>query len=212
MKEVFNKYINNKTKLEKYQQIGIIALIIVFAGTFGWIYEFIFYYFNGGCKEWYLQGGNFLPWINIYASGSLIVLLLTRKLKKHPILIFLIATLSTGIFEYFSGLLIYQFKDGLRLWDYNQEILNFGNIGGFVCLRSVLVFGISSLLLMYIVVPLFIYISQKMTKKTFLIISISLLSIILIDEFYNLVIARTFNLLRATQIYQKVGFKYVKFK
>ena len=31
MKEVFNKYINNKTKLEKYQQIGIIALIIVLA-------------------------------------------------------------------------------------------------------------------------------------------------------------------------------------
>ena len=51
-----------------------------------------------------------------------------------------------------------------------------------------------------------------MTKKAFLILSISLLSIILIDEFYNLIIARLFHLQRATQIYQHLGFKYVKFK
>jgi len=30
--------------------VGIFALIIVIAGIFGWLYEFVFYYFNGGMK------------------------------------------------------------------------------------------------------------------------------------------------------------------
>ena len=47
MKYVFNRYLNNSIKLEKWQIIGITSLIIVIAGVFGWIYEFIFYYFNG---------------------------------------------------------------------------------------------------------------------------------------------------------------------
>ena len=211
MKEVYNKYLNNKLKLNKEQLVGIICLIIVISGTFGWIYEFIFYYFNGGCKEFYMQGGNFLPWINIYAIGSIMIILLTRKVKRNPILVFLIAVLSTGLLEYFSGLAIYKLCDGLRLWDYNTEILNYGNIGGFVCLRSVLFFGISALLLIYLIVPFCIYLSKKINKKTFLIISIGLCSIVLFDELYNLIFARILNLPRASTIYKMLGFKYVKF-
>ncbi len=40
----------------------------------------------------------------------------------------------TGLLEYFSGLVIYKLI-GARYWDYNTEIWNFGNIGGFVCFR-----------------------------------------------------------------------------
>lgn len=209
MKEVFNKYINNEITYDKYQKIGIISLIIVISGIFGWIYEFIFYYFNGGMKEFYMQGGNFLPWINIYAIGACLILLLTYKFKKNPLLVFLISFFSTGILEYFSGLLIFKLLDGARFWDYNVEILNFGNIGGFVCLRSVLFFGISGLFLMYVVVPFIIYLSRKINKKTFLTISILLLSIILFDEIYNLIITKVFNLPSAIDIYKSVGIKYV---
>ena len=211
MREVFDKYINNKIKLDKLQILGIICLIIVISGTFGWIYEFIFYYFNSGCKIFYMQGGNFLPWINIYAIGSIMIILLTYKIKKNPILVFLIATLSTGVLEYFSGLVIYKLCNGLRLWDYNTEILNFGNIGGFVCLRSILFFGISALLLMYFILPFCIYLSKKINRKVFLTISITLCSIILFDELYNLIFARILNLPRASTVYKNLGFKYMKF-
>ena len=179
MKEVLKKYINDEIKLEKWQIVGIICLVIVISGLFGWIYEYIFYYFNGGMEKFYWRGGNFLPWINIYATGALIILITTKKLKKHPLLVFLVALLSTGLLEYFSGLVIYEFFGGLRFWDYNTEILNFGNIGGYVCLRSVTFFGLSALLLMYVIVPLCILISQKMNKKTFLILSITLCGIVL---------------------------------
>ena len=209
---MLQKYINDELKLEKYQLIGIISLVIVISGLFGWIYEFIFYYFNFGMKEFYWQGGNFLPWINIYAIGSIMILFLTRKIKKHPLLVFLISFISTGILEYVSGYLIYKLKDGLRLWNYNTEILNFGNIGGFVCLRSVLFFGLSALILIYIIMPLCITIATKLNKKTFLIISIALLSIVLFDELYNLIFARILSLPRARDIYSNIGINYMTYK
>ena len=211
MKEVFKKYQQNDIKLAKWQIISIICLIIVIAGMFGWIYEVIFYFFNGGMQKIYWRGGNFLPWINIYATGSIMIILLTHKLRKHPLLVFLIAVISTGILEYLSGLIIYELKDGLRLWDYNTEILNFGNIGGFVCLRSVTFFGISALFLMYFILPFCIYLSQKIKKKTFLIISISLCTIFMFDEFYNLIFARVWHLPRSTEVYKSLGFNYMNY-
>lgn len=212
MKEVLKKYINDEIKLEKWQIIGIVCLVIVISGLFGWIYEFIFYYFNGGMEKFYWRGGNFLPWINIYATGALIILITTRKIKKHPLLIFLISVLSTGLLEYFSGLVIYEFFGGLRFWDYNTEILNYGNIGGYVCLRSVGFFGLSALFLMYVIVPFCIFLSKKINKKTFLILSITLCGIVLFDEYYNLIFARILNTPRAHDVYAKIGFNFMNYK
>ncbi len=209
MKKFLNSYLNEKIELEKWQIIGIIFLVTVISGLFGWIYEFIFYFFDGGMKEFYWQGGNFLPWINIYAIGALLIILTTYKFRKKPLYVALIAALVTGILEYISGFIIYHLFDGLRLWDYNTEILNFGNIDGFICFRSIAFFALSSLILMYLIVPFCIYLSQKMSKKAFLTISITLFSIIMIDEIYNLLIARFFNLPRAYDIYYKMlGIKY----
>ncbi len=212
MKEKYKNYIENDCSFDTKSWVGIFCLLIVIAGVFGFLYEFIFYYFNGGMKEFYWRGGNFGPWINIYATGSIIVFILTYKYRKTPLKVFLISTISCGILEYFSGLGMYIIGNGKRCWDYNSEILNFGNIGGFVCLRSVLFFGLSSLLLIYAIIPLCFYLAKKMNKKVFLTISILLCSIILFDEFYNLIFARVLHLPRAYDVYSKLGFKYVKFK
>lgn len=211
MKEKLKDYIDNKHSFDKKTMIGIFSLIIVITGVFGFIYEFIFYYFNGGMKEFYYRGGNFLPWINIYAIGSLMIYFLTYKYRKNPLKVFLISFISCGLLEYVAGLGMYIIGDGMRCWDYNNEILNFGNINGFVCLRSVSFFGLSSLLLMYVIVPLVFNLAKKMNKKVFLIISITLCSIILFDEVYNLLIARIFDLPRASDVYSKLGFNYVHF-
>ena len=64
---MLKKYLNSDIKLNLKQKIIILSLVIVISGIFGWIYEFIFYYFNSGMKEFYMRGGNFLPWINIYS-------------------------------------------------------------------------------------------------------------------------------------------------
>lgn len=212
MKEKYRNYLNNKYSFDKLTWAGIFSLIIVIAGVFGFLYEYIFYYFNGGMKEFYWRGGNFLPWINIYATGSIMIYILTHKYKKNPLKIFLISFISCGILEYFSGLGMYIIGNGMRCWDYNNEILNFMNINGFVCLRSVSFFGLSALLLMYVIVPMCFYLAKHMNKKVFLTISFSLCTIIMIDEFYNLLFARLFKLPRASTIYKKIGIHYVSFK
>ena len=211
MKSKLKEYINKDYSFDRPTMLGIIALIIVLSGVFGWVYEFIFYYFNGGMKEFYYRGGNFLPWINIYATGSLIICFLGFKHRKNPLKIFLISVIATGLLEYIAGWGLYTFGNGFRCWDYNTEILNFGNINGYVCLRSVLFFGLSSLLLIYGIVPMCISLSQKLDRKTFLIISFSLCFIFLADELYNLIIAKLFSLPRASDVYKSIGFKYMEF-
>lgn len=210
MRSKYLKYLNEDIKFDKETMIGIFCLLVVITGMFGFFYEFIFYYFNGGMKTFYWRGGNFLPWINIYATGSIMIYLLTYKDRKKPLKVFLVSVITTGILEYFSGLVMDKIA-GKRCWDYSQEILGALNINGYVCLRSVLVFGVFSLLLIYIVLPLIFYIAKKSNKKVFVTTSIILCSIIMIDEFYNLLIARIFHLPRAYNVYSKLGVPYVKF-
>ncbi len=196
--------------LEKYQKIGILLLVVVISGFFGWVYEFIFYFFDGGMNGFYMQGGNFLPWINIYAIGALVILLTTWRLRKYPWAVFLISVVTTGIVEFVGGWLVYTIGNGTRYWDYNTEILNFGNIEGFVCLRSVLFFGVSALILTYIIVPFCIKLARGMGKKAFLALSISLFSVVMVDEIYNMLASHVFGWPDAMEFYRSLGFKYLE--
>lgn len=206
---MYKDYLEKNHSFDKKTMLGIFCMIIVIGGVFGFLYEYLFYFFNGGMKEFYYRGGNFLPWINIYATGSVMIYILTYKYRKNPLKVFLISAISTGLLEYFSGLEIYIIGDGLRYWDYNTEILNFGNINGFVCLRSVMFFGLSALLLMYVIVPFCFHVASKSNKKVFLIVTISICSIFLADEFYNLIFTRIFNLPNAIKIYKSLGVNYM---
>lgn len=107
IKEYLKKYRNEDTKLNKKELIIIFCLVFVVSGCFGWLYEFIFYWMNSGFKTFYLQGANYLPWINIYMYGSFLIIFLTYKRRKHPLQVFLISALSTGILEYLTGYIIY---------------------------------------------------------------------------------------------------------
>lgn len=196
-----------EVKLEKYQKVGVFLLTVVIAGFVGWLYEFVFYFFNGGCKTWYMQGGNLLPWINIYAIGAILIVATTYKVRKYPWAVFLTSVVVTGLVELVGGWLVYTLGNGTRYWDYNTEILNFGNIGGFVCLRSVLVFGISALFLVYVVVPFCVRLSQKMSKRAFLILSISLFSLVMLDEVSNLVL-KNLGQPTAMDFWRGLGIKY----
>lgn len=208
-REVFHDYFNDTIKLEKWQWVGIMMLLVVFAGFFGWAYEFIFYYFDGGMGKFYMQGGNFLPWINIYAIGAILIVLTCWKIRRHPWAVFLVAFFVTGLLELVAGWLVYIVGNGTRYWDYNTEILNFGNIGGFVCLRSVLVFGISALFLMYVVVPVGIWLSQRMSKRAFLTLAITVFTLVMLDEVYNILASKFFGWPDAMDFYRSMGWKYL---
>lgn len=208
--DVFCNYKSGKIKLERYQAVGIILLIVVIAGFIGWIYEAIFYFFDSGAEKFYMQGGNFFPWINIYAIGALLILFATWKLRQKPWAVFVVAVALTGMLELVAGWLVYTIGNGTRYWDYNQEMLNFGNIGGFVCLRSVLAFGVSALFLMYVVVPWLIMVAQKMPKRIFLVLAVTLFSFVMLDESVNLIL-KNLDMPTAIDFYKSLGLEYKNF-
>ena len=209
LREVFREYMKGETKLERWQWAGLVMLLVVFAGCFGWLYEFIFYYFDGGTGDFYMQGGNFLPWINIYAIGAVPIVLCCWKLRQYPWVVLLLSMVIAGVVEFVGGWLVYVIGGGTRYWDYNVEIWNWGNIEGFVCLRSVLVFGFSSLFLMYVVVPFFLWLMGKMSKRAFMTLAITLFVLVMVDEVYNLLASKFFDWPDAMDFYRSLGWKYL---
>ena len=204
------KYKDN-IKLDSKQKIEIYCLIIIIGGIFGFVYEYLFYYFNGGMKHFYWRGGNFLPWINIYALGGILIYKLFFKDRKSPIKVFIKSTLLCGLLELLSGVILYKLTGGMRFWNYNTEILNFGNIYGFICLRSILFFGISGLILIYGIIPCCYLLVKKFNNNIFFYLIILLCSIFILDELYNSVLAKLINTKTATDIYKSIGFHFMNF-
>lgn len=158
--------------------IYILILVMVLSGIFGFIYETFFYRIDLG--YFVKRGSTFGPWIPIYAWGGLLITVITYRFKNKPWLVFIINCIVTGVLEYVTGYVLNEFY-GVRLWDYNTEIWNFGNINGYICLRSVLFFGISSLFLIYGIIPMLKKLATKITDKNLAIISITLGILFLLD-------------------------------
>lgn len=199
------KYKNGELKLEKYQKIGILLLIWVLAGFAGWVWEESLNLVGHG--EFVIKGGNLLPWLNIYAYGAMLIMLVSYKLRKHPVAVFIVSALATGLLELFAGWLVYTIYDGARYWDYRGEWWGIGNINGFVCPASALAFGLGALALMYGLLPWCIKIAQKMPKRAFLTLTITLFSLVMLDDITNLIL-KTFGLPTAMNFYESLGLKY----
>ena len=197
-------------KLDQWQWLGVVLLIISLAGFIGWVWEFILMEVEGGFQNLYVNGGNLLPWMNIYAYGAVIILLVCYRLRKHPWLVFLSGAISTGLLELFAGWLVYVMYNGARYWDYSTSWIGIGHINGFVCPASACVFGLGAVLLIYCLLPRCISLAQHMTRKKFLTLAIALFSIIIIDDAINLTLknldmptAQDFYLNRGWVIFEK---------
>ena len=143
----------------KKETILKLILLFIIGGIFGFIYETIFYRIDLG--YFVKRGTSFGPWIPIYAYGALLIYALTKK-SNNNIKTFLISGIGCGVLEFIVGFLIFHLLN-IRMWDYNTEILNFGNIGGYVCLRSVLFFGLSGVFLKNIINPVIDNIIKNIT-------------------------------------------------
>ena len=196
---------SDKINLKTYQKVGVGFLVFAIAGFVGWVYEFLLAWAENG--QIYMKGGNLLPWINIYAFGALLIFPLTYKFLKKPWAVFLISALVTGTLEGLAGGLVFVIGNGTRYWNYDYGIWNIGSINGFVCLLSVTIFGLSALLLMYVVLPFCIMLATRMSKRAFLTLAISLFVLIMADEITNLTL-KNLGQPTAMDLYQSLGLEY----
>ncbi|HQC83956.1 MAG TPA: DUF975 family protein [Bacilli bacterium] len=129
---------------------SILDLILMFfmASFGGWLWEVFFNYINyGGFVN---RGSLHGPWLPLYGFGSIIVLLVLRKYRDDYVKQFMGSLILCGSLEYFTGLYLETVMH-LRWWDYDYYFLN---IGGKVCLESLLLFGFGGCLLVYVLAPI----------------------------------------------------------
>ena len=155
--------------LTQKQIILAVGLIFVIAGISGWIYEELFYRINDGYFS--RRGQGIGPWLPIYAFGTVILLYATAPVKESLWKVVLLCGLISGVFEYLVGWALYRCFGGLRLWDYNTERWNWGNIGGFVCLRSVLVFASAAPVMIYTLVPLMGKLARTLSDSAYTLVT-----------------------------------------
>lgn len=172
---------DNKLKKRKKKEIDkttiICTYIIIFliGAIVGFIYEELFCLIID--KELVKRGFLYGPYLPVYGFGAIIMTYLLKRFKKDPLIVFLLAMLITGIVEYITGYLMFTIYHR-SWWDYTGLLLN---INGYVCLRSVLTFGIGGLLLIYIIEPFVSDLSTKVNNNKYLKVSVLIVSIFVID-------------------------------
>lgn len=161
--------------VEKQNEIFNIIEIFFVASIIGWIYEMIFY----KVTENILENRGFLygPYVPVYGFGAILIVLLLKRFKKNPLILFLGMTLVTGVLELIVG----EFMVAIwhkRWWDYTGLFLN---IDGQVCLRSVLSFAIGGLGLIYLIEPYINKFNEKISNKSKKALCIAIIAIMIID-------------------------------
>lgn len=156
--------------------IAFYFLFYIVCAMFGFLYEEIFYFLTHGhfIKCGFLYG----PYLPIYGWGSLLMVLFLKRYKKRPWLVLLFGTLVAGLLEYYAGYFMFQIWHQ-RWWDYSDFAFN---IDGFVCLQSVMVFGIGSIFILYVLEPLFRKHIAKISTKRIQIYAICFWLLFLIDN------------------------------
>lgn len=156
----------------------LIFMIVVLSAIGGFLYEEFFYRIDLG--KWVKRGICIGPWITIYGAGGFLMMSATLKIR-NALVVFLVSFFVCGILEFLAGFLIYHIFHA-RLWDYNTEIWNFGNIGGYVCLRSCGFFAFAGIFQKYVLIPSVKFAAKKMKKIAFNSISAFFFTTFVIDS------------------------------
>lgn len=176
-KENFN--FDFKTNICKY------IMIFLAGGIAGWIYELIFCLIYDG--ELVNRGFLYGPYLPVYGFGAIFLVILLKRFKKNPLIIFFSAMIITGVLEYFTGYAMWNIYHR-TWWDYDGLFLN---IDGYVCLRSVLTFAVGSILLVYVIEPLINKLISSISMRKMIYSSVFIVCMLLVDLICTLTFRNT---------------------
>ncbi|MCI8264976.1 MAG: putative ABC transporter permease [Lachnospiraceae bacterium] len=118
-----------------------------------WLFFFYFYCFLGWVWEtcyvsvlkakWVNRGFMRGPFLPIYGSGAVVVLIFTLPFRTNAGLVFLVGMTSATLLEYFTGVAMEKMFH-VRYWDYSSQRWN---LNGHICVTSSLAWGAFSMIL-----------------------------------------------------------------
>lgn len=122
------------------------------------------------------------PWLPIYGTGGVIILVLLKKLREKPALEFVAAMVLCGCLEYFSSWYLEMTHDGQRWWDYTGYFLN---INGRICAEGLLTFGLGGLTIVYLLAPALDNLLSRIDARKLGIVAAVLLVLYCADQVYS---------------------------
>ena len=169
---------SNFSFLRNYTVWTLFLLFITFCFV-GWAWEVGLHFLQTG--EFANRGTLHGPWLPIYGTGGIIVLLLCSRFRKKPVLEFITAIVLCGILEYFSGWYL-EAKYHQRWWSYDGYFLN---LHGRICAEGLLVFGVGCCAVVYIAAPVFDYLLSKIKASILIGIAAVLAVVFAADYIYS---------------------------
>lgn len=166
------------------KEILVYSFMIFFLSAFiGYFLEVFWVYL--GSKKIVNRGFLCGPIIPIYGFGAVLILFCLFRYYDDPIVVFVFGMIITSALEYFVSFLMEKLFSN-KWWDYSDIPYN---LNGRICLRNSFAFGILSLVIIYLITPLFAVIFQLLSFKTWMVIAIILFIILVIDLIYSCYIA-----------------------
>ncbi len=120
------------------------------------------------------------PYLPIYGVGGLLLWFLLQKLHEKPLLTFLLSALLCSVLEYITSLIL-EWKWGIRWWDYEGHFLN---LNGRICLMGAMCFGLGGMALNCYLLPLYMKLYHRFSRKWRLILCVIFLTIFVLDITY----------------------------
>ncbi len=172
---------NRWMRLDYNTKYSINTLILFFftCALIGWIWEISLNYIIGG--YFVKKGSMYGPWLPIYGYGAVAIIVLLKKLRNNPFILFITSIGLCGIIEYFTGWYLETFHH-MKWWDYTDYFLN---VKGRICLEGLLIFGIAGVIFVYILAPLLNNIYAKISLKSKKIIATVLVIFYIIDLIFS---------------------------
>lgn len=93
--------------------------------------------------RWVNRGFMRGPFLPIYGSGAIVVLIFTLPFRTNAWLVFVVGMTSATLLEYFTGAAMEKMFH-VRYWDYSRQRLN---LNGHICVTSSLAWGCFSVIL-----------------------------------------------------------------
>lgn len=161
-----------------YSLVNLIMMFFIFCFV-GWVWEVSLAFIS---EDMFVNRGTLHgPWLPIYGTGGVIILVLLKKLREKPALEFVAAMVLCGCLEYFSSWYLEMTHDGQRWWDYTGYFLN---INGRICAEGLLTFGLGGLAIVYLLAPALDNLLSRIDARKLGIVAAVLLVLYCADQVY----------------------------
>lgn len=172
---------NHFEKMHYMRHYTVTSLILMFFlfSFVGWLWEVNLHLLSDGVfvNRGILQG----PWLPIYGSGCVMILLLLYRLRRKPLREFGAIVLLCGAVEYVTS----YFMEAMyqtRWWDYSGYFLN---LNGRICAEGLFVFGVGGFAVVYLAAPAIDNWLRRVKPKLCVALCAVLLTLFAWDEVYS---------------------------